>query len=255
MNFGHLGSGRIIHQVQSTRQGSKEPVLDGLQLENEAVVPPAEERNDGTDGGIGQEVVGGGDNGDEHGHGPEGSENAEEAVRGEAADGDGEEEGGAKVQAGHGGNGELEAVVVPGRGAAAAGLAVEDVDVAVLLGQQARRVAAPQGDDDKGDGVVEGNGAADAAKGRGRQHGVGVDDEADAEANVRVVNLGEDGHEPGVLAHNVLLEGELVVDAEELFEREHGEGVALGAGEDGFVAGDDSGRKGTKKLVDPVVLC
>lgn len=55
---------------------------------------------------------------------------------------------------------------------AAAGAAVEDVDVAVGGGEEARRGDAVEGEDEEGDEVVGGEGAADGAEGGDGEVGV-----------------------------------------------------------------------------------
>jgi hypothetical protein len=141
----------------------------------------------------------------------------------EAAHADGEEQSRAKVKTRHSSNGQLEAVVCPYAGGASAlssVAAVEHVDEAVLCWQKPRRRAAPQCHDDQGDRIVDGDGAANAAEQWCRKEGVSVDDEADADADVRVVDIGEVWYQPGVVGEDVALEAEFDVDVEEAFETE-----------------------------------
>lgn len=126
-------------------------------------------------------------------------------MRREAREADGQEERGAEVQRRHGGDGQLEAVVGP-RGAGVGDGGVQHVDEAVFRREQARRGAAVEGEDDEGEGIVGGDGAADGAEGWGGEVGVAggwlvwwmrvlgggvhVDEEDDADEDVRVVDLG-----------------------------------------------------------------
>lgn len=239
-----------INKVQPADERRKDKVLDRLQDEDRAVIPPSQKRHQGADQGVGQEVVRSRDDGDDHGGRPQGSQDTHEPVGGEAADADGQEQGRAKVQARHGRYRELEPVAAPhGR---APGLAVQDVDEAVLLREQPRRRAPPQGDDDEGDGVVGGDGPPDAAERARREVRVGVDEEAHADADVRAVDPGEAGHEPGLPGQDVRLEPLLDVDAEEPLQVEDLEGVLLGAGEDGFVACNRPCGEGSQTLIYPM---
>lgn len=85
-----------------------------------------------------------------------------------------------------------------------------------------------------------------------KAEGVHVDEEDDADEDVGVVNFSEDGHEPGLLVQDVLLDGQLDGNVETLFEGENGDGVAFGTGEDGFIAADEGRRQGSCQLVHPV---
>lgn len=155
-------------------------------------------------------------------------------MRREATHGDAEEEGCAKVKTRHGCNRELEAVVVPDRRASR--LAVQHIDKAVFLGKQSWRVTSPEGNDDESNSVVNSNRTANTLKGSRREIRVDVDEKADAETDVGVIDLGKVRHEPCMLGHDVFLEALFDVDAEESLEVDNGDGMGLSTRKDGFVA-------------------
>ena len=146
-------------------------------------------------------------------------------MRAEPPDAHGEEEARAKVQAGHGGDRQLEPVVGPRVARARRRLLVQHVYEPVLGGQETRRRAAPERHDDEGDGVIQGDGAADTLEGARRCEGVHVHQEAHADTDVGVVDASERGHQAWHIIHDVSLEPELYIHPEQVFEVEDLDGV------------------------------
>lgn len=156
--------------------------MHGFEVENDVVVSPANDRNHSTNHRIQNKVIRRRNDRQEHGHGPQGRDEAERAVGREAADGPCEEQGGAAVKTRHSRNRELELVVSPRVPSSLR--AVQNVDESVFGRQQSGWHAAPRGDDDEGDDVVHGDRSANSLERARRQEGVRVNDEADAEADV-----------------------------------------------------------------------
>lgn len=283
----------------------QEVVLHGEQVEQHAVARPGEAADAGAGDGVEHEVVRRGDDGDEddgrvgdaHGEAGQAARAGESdaqahegeceaagaaVLRGERdrADGQADEQGVAKVQRGHGGVLVAEFVLRPHR--RLAGGAVHRVDEAkgarfladwagdVGVGEQARWHAGPEGEDDEGEEVADGHGAAAGgiqtgsggrargfAKGLGVQRevevvaGGGVEEEPDEEEDgAGDVDEGVDAvgpvEEEGVLEEPVL-DVEFVEEVEALLEVDDLEGMLAGDVDGGFDEG--YGREGAAELV------
>lgn len=159
----------------------------------------------------------------------------------------------AEMQARHRGNRQPEPVAGPHRAAPRRrGGVVQNVHEAVLRRQHPRRVTPPQRHNRKGNRVVHGNGPADAPKHRRRQHRVGINDEDDADDDVRVVDVLQGRHDARVVREHVRLERLFKVNVEDALDGEELQGVFLGEGVDVRIAGDGAGCKGAAELIYPI---
>lgn len=117
------------------------------------------------------------------------------------------EGGSAEMQRWHGGNGQLEAVVRPGGSARTRAMvllpsAMQDVYEAILVRKQAWRHASIAGEDHKRNPIVQRDSTTDATEERAWQTRINVHEKADAERYVRVINVSQNWHQPGVKSEN-----------------------------------------------------
>lgn len=82
-----------------------------------------------------------------------------------------------------------------------------------------------------------------------REEGIAVHKKRDPEHDVGVVDIGQNIHHPRTSIQEELLDGELNVDRQLVFESQNLNRMALGSPKNGFIPRNESGRDSSAALV------
>lgn len=115
-----------------------------------------------------------------------------------------------------------------------------DVDEAIFFGKETRRLASPEREDGECNDILQGQSTSDLSVSIASEGSVAVDVEGDPDDDVRIVNAGENIHQPRRSVKDKLLDGQLDVDAYLVLNGQKANSMILSSLENSFLSCNDS---------------